>query len=137
MSIQDPSAVYNIVTIGFISSGLKSLADCPLQESENAPAAFLEVYPKYIKGIKDLQPGNKLCILTWLHLADRTVLQCHMRNMVGSKEYGVFSTRSPDRPNPVGLHIVTVMEIINPQKLKIFPMEALDGTPLIDIKPVI
>jgi tRNA-Thr(GGU) m(6)t(6)A37 methyltransferase TsaA len=137
MKAQQSTESFNVWPIGFINSELNDLKDCPLQESENAPAAYLEFYTSYIQGIKNIAVGNKLIILTWFHLADRTILKCYRRNMVGTEEFGVFSTRSPDRPNPIGLHTVTVLEIINEQKIKIFPIEALNGTPVIDIKPFI
>lgn len=92
--------------IGKIHSDLKRIEDCPLQENENAPSAFLEIFPSYTEGIKNIVEGNKLVILTWLHLADREIIKCHRRNELGSGEFGVFSTRSPDRPNPIGLHTV-------------------------------
>jgi tRNA-Thr(GGU) m(6)t(6)A37 methyltransferase TsaA len=108
-----------------------------LQETENAPGAFLEIYTSYTEGIKDIVAGNKLIILTWLHQANREILKCHRRNEIDLEKMGVFSTRSPDRPNPVGLHTVTVVEILNERWLKIIPIEVLDNTPVIDIKPFI
>ncbi len=129
--------IYQLKQIGIIQSELKDLKDCPLQETENAPAAYLVLDKLFADGIKDIKAGNKLIVLTWLHLADREVLKCYKRNEIGSKEFGVFSTRSPDRPNPVGLHTVTVLEIVNEQTIKIFPIEALNETPVIDIKPFI
>jgi tRNA-Thr(GGU) m(6)t(6)A37 methyltransferase TsaA len=137
MEVQQPTETFNMKPIGFINSQLTDLKDCPLQESENAPEAYLELYTSYAEGIKDITAGDKLVILTWLHLADREVLKCYRRNRVDSQEFGIFSTRSPDRPNPIGLHTVTVLEIVNEQKIKIFPIEALNGTPVIDIKPFI
>jgi len=137
MIVPEPIEGFNLRPIGFINSKLNDLKDCPLQETEDAPEAYLELYSRYIEGIKDIVAGNKLIILTWLHLADREMIKCYRRNMVGSKEFGVFLTRSPGRPNPIGLHFVTVLEVVNKQKLKIFPIEALNGTPVIDIKPVI
>jgi len=134
---QQPTTAFDVRPIGFINSKLNDLKDCPLQESENAPEAYLELYFSYFAGIKDIEVGNKLIILTWLHLADRNILQCYKGNLVGSKEFGVFSTRSPDRPNPIGLHTVTVLEIVDERKMKIFPIEVLNGTPVIDIKPFI
>lgn len=134
---QQPTATFDVRPIGFITSTLTDLKDCPLQESENAPEAYLEIYNTYIPCIKNITVGDKLVILTWFHLADRSVLRCYKRNLVGTEEFGVCSTRSPDRPNPIGLHNVTVLEIVNEQKIKIFPMEALNGTPILDIKPVI
>jgi tRNA-Thr(GGU) m(6)t(6)A37 methyltransferase TsaA len=123
--------------IGKIHSDLKKIEDCPLQENENAPAARLEIFPAYTEGIKNIAEGNKLVILTWLHQADREVLKCHQRNEVGSEKLGVFSTRSPDRPNPIGLHTVTVIGIADERMIEIIPIEVLDGTPVIDIKPFI
>jgi tRNA-Thr(GGU) m(6)t(6)A37 methyltransferase TsaA len=123
--------------IGIIQSTLKNLDACPLQETEGAPEAYIEFHNSCIDGIKDIQSGDKIIILTWLHLANREIITCYRRNDVGSKEFGVFSTRSPDRPNPIGLHMATVTEIVNGRKLKVFPMEVLDGTPVIDIKPYI
>lgn len=137
MKVQQPAETFDVRPIGFITSKLKDLKDCPLQESENAPEAYLEFYTSYIEGIKDIAVGNRLIILTWFHLADRKILKCYRGNLVGSEEFGVFSTRSPDRPNPIGLHTVTVLEIVNEQKIKIFPIEALNGTPVIDVKPLI
>ena len=126
-----------IKLIGEIHSELKRIEDCPLQENENAPGAYLEIYTSYTEGIKDIVPGNTLIILTWLHRANREILKCHRRNEIDSEKMGVFSTRSPDRPNPIGLHTVTVVEILNERWLKIIPIEVLDNTPVIDIKPFI
>ena len=137
MNISENGGAFTVQPIGRINSTLLQLDDCPLQGSENAPAANLEIYPPYLDGIKNLAVGDKLLLLTWFHLADRNVLKCYRRNMVGGQEFGVFSTRSPDRPNPIGLHEVTVLEISDERTIKIFPMEALNGTPVIDIKPVI
>jgi tRNA-Thr(GGU) m(6)t(6)A37 methyltransferase TsaA len=137
MATPKPMEDFTVRPIGFVNSGLKDLEDCPLQGSEGAPEAYLEFFSSYTQGIKDIEVGNKLVVLTWLHLANREILKCYRRNMVGSKEFGVFSTRSPDRPNPIGLHKVTVVEIVNEQKIRVFPMEALNGTPVIDIKPFI
>jgi tRNA-Thr(GGU) m(6)t(6)A37 methyltransferase TsaA len=122
--------------IGEIHSDLTRIEECPLQENENAPEAYLEVYTSYTEGIKDIVAGNKLIVLTWLHLANRETLKCYRRNEVDSDKVGVFSTRSPDRPNPIGLHTVTVVDV-NERWIKIFPIEVLDKTPVIDIKPFI
>lgn len=135
MNASSSIGTFSVTPIGMIHSELTNLSDCPLQESENAPAAWLEIHPLFVDGFKDIAVGDKLVILTWFHLADREVLKCHKRNLVGSQEFGVFSTRSPDRPNPIGLHTVTVVEKVNHEKFKIFPMEALDQTPVIDVKP--
>jgi tRNA-Thr(GGU) m(6)t(6)A37 methyltransferase TsaA len=136
MEIQHPPE-FTVRPVGYIHSELKDLKDCPLQESENAPEAYLEVESAYSQAVKDIAVGDKLIILTWFHLADREILKCYKRNLVGTEEFGVFSTRSPNRPNPIGLHNVTVMEVIDGRKIKIYPMEALNGTPVLDIKPVL
>ena len=125
-----------IKIIGKIHSVLKKIEDCPLQENEEAPAATLEVYPEFIAGIGNIKPGSEILLLTWLHEADRTVIKCVTRNNYDSPKIGVFSTRSPDRPNPIGIHTVKVISINN-EFIKVSALEALDQTPLLDIKPVI
>jgi tRNA-Thr(GGU) m(6)t(6)A37 methyltransferase TsaA len=124
-------------TIGVIRSALKSLDDCPLQGQEGAPEAWIELDPAYIHGIDNLEPGSEVILLTWFHQANRSVITCYPRKQTTAPHVGVFTTRSPDRPNPIGLHQVTVQEIAPGGKIKVYPLEALDGTPLIDIKPVI
>ena len=124
-------------TIGVVHSSLKKKEDCPLQENEDAPEAVIEIFPVFIEGIKDLKPGSELLLLTWLHQADRTVIKCVTRNNYDSPKVGVFSTRSPDRPNPIGIHKVKVTSTGNDGLIKVSALEALDQTPLIDIKPII
>jgi len=99
--------------IGNIHSELKRIEDCPLQENENAPEAVVEIFPEFLEGIKDIKVGSKILLLTWLHKADRGVIQCVPRNNYDSPMIGVFSTRSPDRPNPIGVHSVKVLSIEN------------------------
>ena len=120
--------------IGKIHSPLKTIEDCPLQESEDAPEATIEIYPEFLEGIKDLKPGGKIILITWLDKADRTVISCIPRRNYSSPKIGVFSTRSPDRPNPVGLHSVKIISIKD-NLIKVSALEVLDQTPLIDIKP--
>jgi len=122
--------------IGEIHSTLKKKEDCPLQENENAPEATIEIYPEYLEGIKNIDPGSDVLLLTWLHQADRSVIKCVTRNNYDSPKVGVFSTRSPDRPNPIGIHSVKVLTVEN-NFIKVSALEVLDQTPLIDIKPVI
>jgi len=122
--------------IGEIHSTLKKKEDCPLQENENAPEATIEIYPEYLEGIKNINPGSDIVLLTWLHQADRSVIKCVTRNNYDSPKVGVFSTRSPDRPNPIGIHSVKVLAVEN-NFIKVSALEVLDQTPLIDIKPVI
>ena len=120
--------------IGKIHSSLKSIKDCPLQESENAPEATIEISPEYLDGIKDIKAGAGILLFTWLHEADRNVITCVTRRNYDSPKVGVFSTRSPDRPNPIGIHSVKVMSVEN-NRIKVSALEVLDQTPLIDIKP--
>ena len=122
--------------IGNIHSDLKRIEDCPLQENENAPEAVVEIFPEFLEGIKDIKVGSKILLLTWLHQADRGVIKCVPGNNYDLPMIGVFSTRSPDRPNPVGIHFVKVLSIKN-NKLEVSALEVLDQTPLIDIKPVL
>ncbi|HEU5166996.1 MAG TPA: tRNA (N6-threonylcarbamoyladenosine(37)-N6)-methyltransferase TrmO [Chitinophagaceae bacterium] len=122
--------------IGKIHSELKRMEDCPLQEDENAPEAVVEIFPEFLEGIKDIKVGSKILLLTWLHEADRGVIKCVTRNNYDSPMIGVFSTRSPDRPNPIGIHSVKVISIEN-NRLRVSALEVLDQTPLIDIKPAL
>jgi len=126
----------HLTFIGEIHSKLKTLEECPFQENENAPEASIKIFPEFMEGIKDIKPGDEILLLTWLHVADRTVIKCVRRNNYDSPPVGVFSTRSPDRPNPIGVHVVKVVSINN-DSVQVEGLEVLDGTPLIDIKPVL
>jgi tRNA-Thr(GGU) m(6)t(6)A37 methyltransferase TsaA len=121
--------------IGTIQSTLKKIEDCPLQENENAPEAILLIYPEFIKGISNIKTGTDILLLTWLHVADRSVIECYPRNQVDAPVIGVFSTRSPNRPNPIGIHVVKVVSIKD-GSIKVSGLEALDQTPILDIKPM-
>jgi tRNA-Thr(GGU) m(6)t(6)A37 methyltransferase TsaA len=123
--------------IGIVHSTLKSVEDCPLQESENAPGAEIEIFPEFIEGTKDLEVGEEILLLTWLHKADRTVIKCIPRRNYDSPPLGVFSTRSPDRPNPIGIHQAKILSKSADGRLKVSRLEVIDQTPLIDIKPVL
>ena len=107
-----------------------------MQGSEGGYEAWLELLPQIDPGLSGIKTGDHLIVLTWLHLAERDVLQVHPRGNQDRPLKGVFATRSQDRPNPIGLHQVTVLEVAE-QKIKVAPMEAIDGTPLVDIKPVL
>lgn len=122
--------------IGTIHSELKKIEDCPLQENENAPEASIVIFKEFTEGIKDISAGSEIMLLTWLHKADRSVVKCIPRREYGSPLIGVFSTRSPDRPNPIGIHTVKVLSISDTGTIKVSGLEALDQTPLIDIKPI-
>src|SRR5262245_54145744 len=122
--------------IGVIRSTLKKCSEAPKQGSEGAPDAWLEVSSFAAQGLDGLVVGNSIIVVTWLHRARRDVLKVHPRSDRRRPLTGVFATRSPDRPNPLGLHHVTVRRI-SKNRLRIGPIEAIDGTPVIDIKPVL
>jgi len=122
--------------IGVIRSKLKERSKAPKQGSEGAPDAWLEVYRFAAQALDGLAIGDEIIILTWLHKARRETLKVHPRSDPQRRLTGVFATRSPDRPNPIGLHQVTVRKIAK-NRLRIGPMEAIDGTPVIDVKPVL
>jgi tRNA-Thr(GGU) m(6)t(6)A37 methyltransferase TsaA len=123
-----------LTSIGEIRSTLRATGEAPRQGSEGAPDAWLDVRPAFAKGLDGIAPGDEIVIITWLHRGDREVLEVHPRGDRNRPLAGVFSTRSPDRPNPLGLHPVTVREITG-NRLRIGPIEAIDGTPVVDIKP--
>jgi tRNA-Thr(GGU) m(6)t(6)A37 methyltransferase TsaA len=125
-----------LVPIGVVRSTLRTRADAPRQGSEGAPDASIVVEPSFADALHGLRVGDELIVLTWLHEADRDVLQVHPRDDESRPITGVFATRSSDRPNPVGLHRVTVRRI-DGLELEVGPLEAIDGTPIVDIKPVL
>jgi tRNA-Thr(GGU) m(6)t(6)A37 methyltransferase TsaA len=122
--------------IGVIRSILKTRGEAPKQGSEGAPDAWLEVSSFAAQGLDGLLVGSDIIVVTWLHRARRDVLKVHPRSDRRRPLTGVFATRSPDRPNPLGLHRVTVRRVAK-NRLRIGPIEAIDGTPVIDIKPVL
>ena len=127
---------FTVSPIGFIRSELTSLDAAPRQGDEGAPEAWLELMPGAMPGLAGISVSDELLLLTWLHLANREVLQVHPRSDLSRPLAGVFTTRSPDRPNPIGLHRVSVLEV-EQGRLRVAPLEAIDGTPVIDIKPVL
>jgi len=120
--------------IGVVRSSLRSSADAPNQAFEGAPEAVLEVDAAYTDALHRVRPGDELIVLTWLHLADRDVLQTHPMGDTTIPLTGVFRTRSPDRPNPIGVHRVTVTALDGPTTLRVGALEAIDGTPIVDVK---
>lgn len=123
-----------LVQVGVVRSSLKSLDDCPKQYSEGAPEAMIEIYDEYADSLKGLEAGRDVLIFTWLHEASRERQTVHPRGDTSRPRRGVFDTRSPDRPNPIGLHLARVQSIEG-NKVLIDRMEVLDGTPVVDIKP--
>jgi len=129
--------MFTLTPIGRVRSPLTDLAHAPKQGREGAPEAWLEFSADYREGLKDVREGEEILVLTWLHRGDRTVLTVHPRDDASAPVRGVFSTRSSDRPNPVGIHRVRVLEIAHGTRFRVDALEALDGTPVIDIKPVL
>lgn len=122
--------------VGVIRSTLRDRAQAPRQGAEGAPDAWLEVRPRFARALSGVSAGDEVLVITWLHRADRGVLEVHPRDDPAAPLAGVFATRSPDRPNPLGFHRVTVREVAGP-RLRIGPIEAIDGTPVVDIKPAL
>ncbi|TVM17071.1 tRNA (N6-threonylcarbamoyladenosine(37)-N6)-methyltransferase TrmO [Oceanidesulfovibrio indonesiensis] len=124
--------------IGYVESSLTSKDEAPKMEDENAPQAMVRIDPVYRAAMQNLAPGDDVILLTWLHEANRSYLQVHPRGDVHREKRGVFSTRSPDRPNPIGIHRVTLLAVDNGEEPSILVdgIEALNGTPVLDIKPV-
>jgi tRNA-Thr(GGU) m(6)t(6)A37 methyltransferase TsaA len=129
-------AQYVIEPIGWVESPLADQATAPKQGYEGAPDAWLVFEPRVREGLSDLRAGAEVIVLTWLDRADRDVLAVHPRDDPARPLTGVFSTRSQDRPNPVGLHRVRVLEI-DDLRIRVADLEALDGTPIVDVKPVL
>jgi tRNA-Thr(GGU) m(6)t(6)A37 methyltransferase TsaA len=122
--------------IGIVRSRLTSRKNAPKQGDEGGPDAWLEVRPRFVEAIEGITPGDTIIVVTWLHQARRDVLRVHPRDDAQNPIRGVFATRSADRPNPLGLHTVTVKQIEG-NRLRIGPIEAIDGTPVVDIKPTL
>jgi tRNA-Thr(GGU) m(6)t(6)A37 methyltransferase TsaA len=122
--------------IGQIHSTLIERKNAPRQGNEGAPDAWLEIDPAFARGLLRVAIGDEVLIFTWLHRSNRDTLEVYPRDDPQNRLAGVFATRSPDRPNPIGLHRVTVREISG-LRLRIGPIEAVDGTPVVDIKPVL
>jgi tRNA-Thr(GGU) m(6)t(6)A37 methyltransferase TsaA len=129
--------VFTLRPIGRVSSPLVDRAHAPKQGHEDAPAAWLEFSPEFQEGLGNLRVGDPILVLTWLDRGDRGVLSVHPRDDPGAPLTGVFSTRSQDRPNPVGIHRATIVEVAGSTRFKVDRLEAFDGTPIIDVKPVL
>jgi tRNA-Thr(GGU) m(6)t(6)A37 methyltransferase TsaA len=127
---------YVIKPIGVVRSELNSRHSAPRQGNKGAPDAWIEINASVLEGIEGITVGCEIIILTWFHKSHRETLKVHPRGDKNNPLTGVFYTRSPDRPNPIGLHRVSVLEIKG-NRIKVGPLEAIDGTPVVDIKPVL
>jgi tRNA-Thr(GGU) m(6)t(6)A37 methyltransferase TsaA len=127
---------YTLHPIGFIKSPITIREEAPSQGDESAPDAWIIINRNVMEGLEGIHIGDEIIILTWLHQSSRDALKLHPRWDKNNPLTGVFATRSPDRPNPIGLHQATVLER-NDNRIKVTSLEAIDGTPVIDIKPVI
>ena len=128
---------YLLQPIGVVRSELHDREHAPKQGFEGAPDAWLEIYPAFVDALDGISTNSEIIVLTWFHQASRDVLKVHPRGDPNRPFAGVFATRSPDRPNPIGLHRVRIIEIDKQRGIKVHPLEAIDGTPIIDIKPVL
>jgi tRNA-Thr(GGU) m(6)t(6)A37 methyltransferase TsaA len=129
-------ASYEAKAIGCVESILAELESAPRQPDEGAPPAWLVFEPDVLEGLQGLRAGDEVILLTWLDRARRDVLTVHPRGDTARPQEGVFSTRSPNRPNPIGLHTVQITDI-DGLRLRVRHLEALDGTPILDVKPVL
>jgi tRNA-Thr(GGU) m(6)t(6)A37 methyltransferase TsaA len=127
--------ILELKPVGRVESRLTDRADAPRQGDEGAPDAWLVFERDVLAALEGIRPGDRLIVLTWLDRAQREVLQVHPRDDTSNPKQGVFKTRSPDRPNPIGLHEVEVIAIEG-ERVHVRPLEALDGTPIVDVKPV-
>jgi len=134
--VTDPGAAMGLVPIGVVSSPLTDPAAAPKQGFEGAPDAWLVLEPRVAAGLDGMRPGDEIIVVTWLHRARRDILRVHPRDDPSNPERGVFTTRSADRPNPIGLHRVEVAAI-DGTRVRVRGLEAVDGTPVVDLKPVL
>ena len=136
MTTEPASHGYTLRPIGVVRSNLTERKGAPRQGYEGAPAATLEVHPDFTRALDGINAGDDILVLTWLHQGRRDVLEVRPRADPRNPITGVFATRSPDRPNPIGLHRVRVTRI-DGTRLDVQALEAIDGTPIVDIKPVL
>jgi tRNA-Thr(GGU) m(6)t(6)A37 methyltransferase TsaA len=127
---------FELTPVGRVESPLRDLDLAPCQGDEGAPSAWLVFEPDVLDALDGIRPGDEVIVLTWLDRARRDVLRVHPRGDSSRPEQGVFSTRSPGRPNPIGLHRVEV-EALDRNRVRVRDLEAIDGTPILDLKPVL
>jgi tRNA-Thr(GGU) m(6)t(6)A37 methyltransferase TsaA len=130
------TAEFELTPIGTVQSPLTDPASAPRQGDEGAPEAWIVFEAAVLPALDAVRPGDEMLVLTWFHLARREVLRVHPRSDITRPQQGVFSTRSPDRPNPIGLHRVEVTAVEG-NRIRVRHLEAVDGTPVIDMKPVL
>lgn len=129
-------ATYSLSPIGFVRSSLRTAQAAPKQGSDGAPSAWIELEARFAEAALELTVGDHLILLTWLHEARRDLQRVHPRDDASAPLKGVFATRSADRPNPIGLHPVTLLAV-DGLRLHVGPLEAIDGTPVLDLKPAL
>ncbi len=127
---------FEVKAIGRVESSLTDLGSAPRQADEGAPRAWLVFEPTVLEGLRNLRPGDEVLLFTWLDRARRDVLRVHPRGDPSRAEEGVFSTRSPHRPNPIGLHRVEIIAV-DGARVQVHSLEAVDGTPILDVKPLL
>jgi tRNA-Thr(GGU) m(6)t(6)A37 methyltransferase TsaA len=127
---------YELIPIGRVESPLTDPEAAPKQGHEGSPEASIVFEPAVLEGLEGLRAGDRVLVLTWLDRADRMTLKTHPRSDPANPLQGVFNTRSPDRPNPIGLHPVEIVAI-DGERIRVRDLEAVDGTPVVDVKPVL
>ena len=132
--MDDPT--YILRPVGRVESPLTDRDDAPKQGDEGAPLARIVFLPEFREAVRDLRRGEEVPVLTWLHQGRRDVLSVHPRGETNRPRAGVFATRAPDRPNPIGLHAVRI-DNVEESAITVHNLEAIDGTPVLDIKPVL
>jgi tRNA-Thr(GGU) m(6)t(6)A37 methyltransferase TsaA len=127
---------FEVKAIGRVESSLTDLESAPRQADEGAPEAWLVFEPEILEGLRSLRVGEEVILMTWLDRARRDMLSVHPRGDTSRAEEGVFSTRSPHRPNPIGLHRVEITAIEG-RRVRVRSLEAMNGTPILDVKPIL
>ena len=127
---------FQLEPVGWVESSLTDVGSAPRQADEGAPEAWLVFEPNVHGALSNIRAGDEIIVITWLHLARRDVLSVHPRGDSSRPLEGVFTTRSPDRPNPIGLHRVEITAVEG-LRVRVRSLEAVDGTPILDVKPIL